>query len=312
MCGIVGWIDWNRDLREQGAVVMAMAGRLAARGPDADGLWTSPHAALGHRRLVVVDPAGGAQPMVRSRAGGDYVITYNGELYNTEEIRRDLLARGYVFQGHSDTEVLLDSYMEWGPACVARLNGIFAFGIWSEADQSLFLARDRLGVKPLFYAERGGAFLFASEIKALLAHSAVRPEVDGAGLAEVLILGPARTPGCGVFKGISELKAGHCLILDRGGLRVRRYWGLESREHPDDLDTTVERVRELVVDTVERQLVSDVPIATFLSGGLDSSAITAIAANALRRDGQEPLTTFEVDYADNARFFRPTAFQPNP
>lgn len=312
MCGIVGWIDWNEDLRQQGPVVTSMGRKLAARGPDAEGLWTSPHAAFGHRRLVVVDPAGGAQPMVRAKGGRNYVLTYNGELYNTEELRQELLARGYAFQGHSDTEVLLTAYMEWGPACVDRLNGIFAFGVWSDADQTLFLARDRMGVKPLFYAERGGAFLFASEIKALLAHPLVKPEVDESGLAEVLILGPARTPGFGVFKGVSEVKAGHCLTLDRSGRRSRAYWALDSHEHPDDLDDSVARVRELVVDTVERQLVSDVPIATFLSGGLDSSAITAIAANALKRDGLGPLTTFEVDYADNARFFHPTAFQPNP
>ena len=255
--------------------------------------------------------------MVRSPSGEsarvrDYVITYNGELYNTEELHRDLLARGYAFQGHSDTEVLLTAYIEWGPACVDRFNGIFAFGIWSEADQSLFLARDRLGVKPLFYARCGSGLLFASELKALLAHPAVKPEVDETGLAEVLILGPARTPGHGVFKGAEELKPGHCLTFDRQGTHIHQYWALESHPHPDDLETTVARVRELFLDTVERQLVSDVPISTFLSGGLDSSGITAVAANAFKRDGLGTLPTFEVDYVGNDRYFHPTAYQPNP
>lgn len=317
MCGIVGWLDWEQDLSRQGPLVLAMARRLSKRGPDDEGVWTSPHVAFGHRRLVVVDPAGGRQPMVRHRGGSqggggqEFVITYNGELYNTEELRRDLLARGYSFEGHSDTEVLLTAYIEWGPACVDRLNGIFAFGIWSAADETLFLARDRLGVKPLFYAERGSALLFASELKGLLAHPLVEPAVDETGLAEVLIGGPGRTPGHGVFKDVRELRPGHAMLLSRGGMRVYPYWALTSHPHEDDLETTTAKVRDLLVDTVERQLVSDVPISTLLSGGLDSSAITAIAANYLKRQGLGRLTTFSVDYVGNDQYFHPTAFQPN-
>ncbi|MHB9146112.1 MAG: asparagine synthase (glutamine-hydrolyzing) [Symbiobacteriia bacterium] len=311
MCGIVGWLDWEQDLRQQGPLVLKMARRLTHRGPDDEGVWTSPHAALGHRRLVVVDPAGGRQPMVRGGAGHAHVITYNGELYNTESVRQDLLARGHSFQGHSDTEVLLTAYIEWGPACVDRLNGIFAFGIWSEADQSLFLARDRLGVKPLFYTSKGDAFLFASELKALLAHPSVEPTVDETGLAEVLIGGPGRTPGHGIFKGVRELRPGYAILLNRTGLRLWQYWALTSHPHEDDLETTTAKVRDLLVDTVERQLVADVPVSTLLSGGLDSSAITAITANYLKRQGKGPLTTFSLDYVDNGRYFHPTAFQPD-
>lgn len=307
MCGIVGWVDWERDLTGEERVLGTMAGTLAHRGPDAGGVWTSPRAALGHRRLVVVDPAGGGQPMVRSREGKRYLITYNGELYNTPELRRELEARGYVFQGYSDTEALLLAFMEWRTGCLRKLNGIFAFGIWDESDQQLVLGRDRLGVKPLFYTQRDGALLFASEPKALLAHPAVPAEVDAEGLADVLMLGPARTPGLGPFRGMRELRAGHFLVHGRTGTRVSRYWGLRSEPHRDDPAATAARVRELLRDTVERQLVSDVPVCAFLSGGLDSSAVTALAARAL--DG--PLHTYSVDYDGNERHFHPTGFQPD-
>ncbi len=311
MCGIAGWVDWELDLSVKRQVVEAMAERLHHRGPDDSGVWLSPHAALAHRRLIVVDPVGGGQPMVRRRGEKSYVIVYNGELYNTVELRDELKTRGYTFRGRSDTEVLLTSYMEWGPACVGRLNGIFAFGIWSETDQSLFLARDRLGVKPLFYAIRGSGLVFASELKALLVHPAVPPEIDGEGLAEILVMGPARTPGHGVFRGVSELKPGYWLIYDRNGAHIHRYWALESRPHADDLEATAARVRELLGDAVERQLVADVPVSVLLSGGLDSTAITAFAAAAYRRAGAGPLDTYSVDYAGNDKNFRPNKFQPD-
>lgn len=311
MCGIAGWIDWEVDLTQQRPLVEAMREALACRGPDEAGTWLSPRAALAHRRLVVVDPASGRQPMIRQRGGRTCVITYNGELYNTPALRRELQARGHSFQGYGDTEALLLAFVEWGPACVERLNGIFAFAIWSEADQSLFLARDRLGVKPLFYTQRGSAFLFASELKALLAHPAVEPVVDAEGLAEIFILGPARTPGHGVFKGVLELKPGHWLLHSRRGTRIHRYWALKSRPHTDDLPTTVDRVRRLLRDTVERQLVADVPVCTLLSGGVDSSAITALAVQAFRREGRGPIRTFSVDYAHNDLYFRPGEFQPD-
>ncbi|MCL6635537.1 MAG: asparagine synthase (glutamine-hydrolyzing), partial [Peptococcaceae bacterium] len=312
MCGITGWIDWEVDLTRQRHILEAMVDTLSHRGPDASGTWLSPSAALGHRRLIVVDPTGGGQPMTRRSGERAYTITYNGELYNTLELRRELEARGHTFfTRNSDTEVLLVAYMEWGPACVERLNGIFAFAVWNEAGQSLFLARDRLGVKPLFYARRGSAFLFGSELKALLVHPAVRPEVDTEGLAEVFVMGPSRTPGHGVYRGVAELRPGYCLLHDRQGTRIRRYWALESRPHTDDLETTAACVRELFQDTVKRQLVSDVPVCTLLSGGLDSSAITAIAAGVFRREGLGTLHTYSVDYVENQRYFRPDHFQPN-
>ena len=310
MCGIAGWIDWKRDLSKQKEVLGRMTQTLSARGPDAEGYWFSPRAALGHRRLIVVDPEGGLQPMTRKRGEHTCTLVYNGELYNTDEIRSELKALGYRFEGHSDTEVVLVSYMEWGPNCVDRLNGIFAFGIWDSGAQQFFAARDRLGVKPLFYSEKNGMLLFASEIKALLKHPELPAVIGKNGLSEVFLIGPGRTPGNGVFEGVSELRPGHCLLYSNNGLKIRRYWALPNNPHTDNLPDTAARVRELFLDTVKRQLVSDVPLGTLLSGGLDSSAITAIAANTMAAEGKGALQTFSVDYVDNDKYFKENDFQP--
>ncbi|MFO7291266.1 asparagine synthase (glutamine-hydrolysing) [Planifilum fulgidum] len=310
MCGIAGWIDWGRPVSRERSVLKKMNQAMACRGPDDEGVWLSKHAALVHRRLVVIDPEGGAQPMVRRYGGRTYVITYNGELYNMPELRRELETRGHVLTSRSDTELILAAYAEWGEDCPRHLNGIFAFAIWDEASQSLFAARDRIGVKPLFFARRGEGLVFGSELKALLAHPSVRPEVDEEGLAEVLVLGPGRTPGHGVFRGVEELRPGCWLRFDRSGLRVQAYWKLVSRDHSEDLDTTVERVRALFQDSVRRQLVSDVPVGTMLSGGLDSSSISAAVAKVFQEEGKGPLHTFSVDYAGNEKYFRPNEFQP--
>ena len=311
MCGITGWIDWEQDLTGSKPILEKMTETLAFRGPDAAGYWLGKQAALGHRRLIVVDPEGGRQPMVRQVGDRHLVLVYNGELYNTEEIRRELINKGHNFRAYSDTEVLLVAYLEWGPDCVERFNGIFAFGIWDESSQRLFLARDRMGVKPLFYTQRGGAFLFGSELKALLANPKVAPEVDAEGLAEIFGLGPAHTPGQGIFKAIAELRPGHWLLYDRKGIQIKRYWELLSGEHKDDLETTTETVRFLVEDAIRRQLVSDVPVGTFLSGGLDSSIISAVAANNYRDSGKAPLRTYTIDYIDNDKYFKVSDFQPN-
>ncbi len=310
MCGITGWIDWSRDLTKEVHVLQAMNATLSARGPDAEGYWVSPRAAIAHRRLVVVDPSGGGQPMVRKRGDDVYILTYNGELYNTQEIRDALLAKGYSFAGYSDTEVLLTAYIEWGPECLDRFNGIFAFGIWDQTRETLFMARDRLGVKPLFYTQIGSAFLFGSQLKAILANPILPHEVDIEGLAEVFCMGPARTPGCGVFRGVKDLRAGYCLTHSRSGTVVKQYWRLENRPHTDDLATTAGKVTYLLRDIVERQLVSDVPVCTLLSGGLDSSTITAIARDHYKQRGED-LHTWSIDYEGNDRFFRVNEYQPN-
>lgn len=245
------------------------------------------------------------------RQGGTvFVLTYNGELYNTSELRDELEQKGHIFRSRSDTEVLLHAYMEWREACPGKLNGIFAFAVWDTKEEALFIARDRMGVKPLFYAFCGSLFLFGSEQKAILAHPCMRPAVGEEGLLEIFMLGPTHTPGSGVFKGIMELRPGYCAKYNRRGLRLSRYWRLESRIHKDGLTETAAHVRELFCDAVKRQLVSDVPLGALLSGGLDSSAITAVASRFCELEGKGDLSTFSVDFYDNDRYFRPDLFQP--
>ncbi|MEH7387402.1 asparagine synthase (glutamine-hydrolyzing) [Bacillus sp. JJ1521] len=310
MCGITGWIDWQQDLIRQVTTVEKMAQTLAKRGPDACNVFSVHHAALGHTRLIVVDPSGGEQPMTKKSKNGEaFTMVYNGELYNTEELRKELVSRGYVFQSQSDTEVLLTAYIEWRENCVEKLNGIFAFAIWEHGQEKLFMARDRLGVKPLFYKHENSSLLFGSELKAILVHPSQKAEIDCEGLQEVFGLGPSRSPGNGVFKGINELRPSHFLIFDRNGIKVNRYWNVESRKHTDSLEETVEQVRFLVRDAIERQLVADVPVCTLLSGGLDSSAISAIASNHFKQHGRGVLHTYSIDYERNSEFFQSSLFQ---
>ncbi len=313
MCGIAGFIDFAADLTAAEAekeCFEKMKSALKRRGPDQDGIKYYENAALIHTRLSVVDQENGRQPMIFKEGGRELCLIYNGELYNTEELRRRLLTKGYRFAGHSDTEVLLKAYAEWGSGCVDMLNGIFAFAVWDERERELFIARDRIGVKPFFFALRAGAFLFASELKALLLHPAVEPVIDAGSVAELILIGPGRTPGCGVFRGIGELEAGCCGFYGKNGLKLRRYWTLTDREHSDGFESTAEKVRRLVEDSIERQLVSDMPVCAFLSGGLDSSIISAVAAKALAKRG-ERLKTFSVHYLDNEKYFRASKFQPD-
>ncbi|MGN4434555.1 asparagine synthase (glutamine-hydrolyzing) [Bacillus cereus group sp. MYBK69-1] len=311
MCGITGWVDYKRSLEGERDVVTKMAETLAKRGPDDNKVWIKGNVAFGHKRLIVVDPEGGKQPMTCLKDEANYAICYNGELYNTEDIRKELLRRGYTFKGHSDTEVLLASYMEWKEECVDHLNGIYAFAIWDEQKEQVFIARDRLGVKPLFYKYDSGRLLFGSELKAILAHPDVKAEVTLEGLSEIFGLGPSRTPGHGIYAGIKELRPGHAMTFSKNGLCIWRYWNVESKKHEDSFEETVEKTRFLLQDSITRQLVSDVPLCTFLSGGVDSSAITAIAAKEYERSGKGQLHTYSVDYEDNDKYFKANAFQPN-
>ncbi|RJE91077.1 asparagine synthase (glutamine-hydrolyzing) [Paenibacillus sp. 1011MAR3C5] len=311
MCGITGWIDWSSDLTRESDNLERMTDTLAPRGPDAAGTWITTHCALGHRRLSVMDPENGAQPMIRYTGDDQYVVVYNGELYNAPELKRELESRGRSFTTTCDTEVLLVAFMEWGRACVERFNGIFAFAIWDVTAQELFLARDRLGVKPLFFSQRDGLFIFGSEPKSILEHSSVKAEVGAEGLAEIFVIGPARTPGHGVYKGLSELRPGQCMVVNRVGVKTITYWQLRSTPHEHDVQQTAEHVRELLEDTVIRQLISDVPVCTLLSGGLDSSALTTLAVNYYAKNGQGNVHTYSVDYRDNDKHFQAHAFQPN-
>ncbi len=311
MCGITGWIHYKRNLSNQEKLVEKMAETLSKRGPDETNTWVGQHAAFGHKRLIVVDPEGGRQPMSIIHQEHTFTICYNGELYNTEDIRAVLKGKGYSFKGHSDTEVLLTSYIEWREECVNHLNGIFAFAVWDSQKEQVFIGRDRMGVKPLFYFEKDGGLVFGSEIKALLAHPESKAQVTHQGLAEVLGLGPSRTPGEGVFKDMKELRPAHALIFSRDGLKIWRYWNVKSEQHKESFVETVANVRFLLSDAIKRQLVSDVPLCSFLSGGVDSSAITAIAANTYREEGKGNLHTYSIDYEENDQYFTKSDFQPN-
>ena len=312
MCGITGWVDFGRDLSGERLVIEAMTSTMANRGPDAGGVWCSAHAAIGHRRLSVIDLEGGEQPM-RAGVGGpdEVVLTYSGEVYNFTELRGELTALGHEFRTRSDTEVVLHAYLQWGADCVARLNGMFAFGIWDGRRQELLLARDRLGVKPLYYAPLPDGVLFGSEPKAILAHPGFRAEIDAEGLAEVFSQLGTGTPGHGVYRGLSQVRPGTIVRVGRFGVRTSAYWALEAREHTDDLAATASKVRELLADIVHRQTVADVPMCSLLSGGLDSSVVSALAADSLMRRDRTKLATFSVDFAGSADAFTPDQLRPS-
>ena len=310
MCGITGWVDFGRDLRGQRAAIAAMTATMICRGPDAGEVWVSAHAAIGHRRLSVIDLPGGGQPM-HAPGADDVVLTFSGEIYNRTELRRELAARGHQFRTRSGTEVLLHCYLEWGADCVPRLNGMFAFGVWDGRSQELLLARDRLGVKPLYYAPLAEGVVFGSEPKAVFAHPQFRPEIDAEGLAELFSQVGTGTPGHGVYRGLSQVKPGTLVRVGRDGIRASAYWTLEAREHADDLATTAGTVRELLADAVDRQTVTDVPLCSLLSGGLDSSVVSALAADSLRRRDRGKLATFSVDFAGSIDAFMPDQLRPS-
>lgn len=309
MCGIAGVISFKSDMRGELVKCGLMQKALLRRGPDQRGIFLSSEAALVHTRLAVIDIEGGRQPMTLSMGERKFTIVYNGELYNTEEIRKQL-GENVKFETRSDTEVVLCSYMKWGEKCVNYLNGIFAFAIYDEAEHKVFLARDRIGVKPLFYYEAKDRLIFASELNALLEYPEIPHEIDSNGAAELLLLAPGRTAGCGVIKGVKEVKAGCCGYYSADGLKLYEYWRLRAYELNETFDETAEHIRELLLDSIRRQLVSDVPVCTFLSGGLDSSLISSVASAELKKQGKI-LHTFSVDYQDNDKYFVKSHFQPN-
>lgn len=306
MCGIAGAV--GVELRQE--KMQRMLATMARRGPDGSGIYRAEPCCLLHSRLAIIDPEGGAQPMVLRREDEEFCIVYNGELYNTPELRRELEALGHRFLGHSDTEVLLHAYAAFGEECLEKLNGIYAFAVWEKRRRRLFVARDRIGVKPLFYAVKDSGLIFASEIKTILASGEIAAAIDREGAAQLLLMGPGRLPGSGVFHDIKELEPGCCGFWEEGKFKMRRYWKLKDREHTLDFESTSEEIRVLVLDAIQRQMVSDVPIGTFLSGGLDSSIITSVCADAMKRQGSR-LMTFSVDYQDNERYFTPGKFQPD-
>lgn len=306
MCGIAGILSSDIDLRGEKFLVEKMGKTLKKRGPDAAGIYLTPEVALVHRRLSVIDVENGAQPM----HFGKYVIVYNGEIYNTDEVRNELEGFGYKFDTHCDTEVVLKAYDKWGNESVKKLNGIFAYAIYDKKENSLFACRDRIGVKPFFYNKTKNTFSFASKIDTLLCQPYVKSAVDEEGLYEIFMLGPAKTIGKAIFKDICELPPAFCLTYKNGEIKTYPYWKLEAKEFDENEETAAEHTYLLVKDSIERQLVSDVPLATFLSGGLDSSIISKIASDKYKESGKT-LDTYSVDYTDNDKYFKKSLFQPN-
>lgn len=315
MCGIAGFYHREKDYGKDGtyyrSILVAMHEELSRRGPDDAGVYLSGQCGLSHSRLSIIDLSGGHQPMIRRQGERVCAIAYNGELYNAKELRGELKDKGWCFETSCDTEVILLGFMEYGVEIASKLNGIFAFAILDEREDMLYLFRDPLGVKPLFYMKKEHELIFASEPKGILAHPAVTAELDREGLNEVFGVGPARSAGCGVFRGMREVCPGEYITYGKKrALQRKLYWRLESYPHTDSYKRTVETVSELVQDSIRRQMVSDVPICTFLSGGVDSSLVSAVCAAELKKQGKR-LTTFSFDFVDNQKNFKANAFQPS-
>ena len=326
MCGIVGFVNYKQDVSKYGNILINMNNSISRRGPDEEGYYIKNHVALGHKRLIVIDPEGGKQPMqgqkknrpqIAQRAKKEptlncpFCIVYNGQIYNTKKLRQTLEENGFTFEGHCDTEVLLKSYIYYGKDVVHHLNGIFTFAIWDAQKEELFMARDHFGVKPLFYTMQNNSFIFASEIKAIFQYPGVQKILDSQGISELFGIGPAHTPGTTIFNNIFELKPAHFAVFNRSGLHIERYWKLKSEPHTENFDQTCNHLEFLLKDSITRQLVSDVPLCTFLSGGLDSSIITRYAADHCHEKGLPPLDTYSIDYVDNDKNFVKSDFQPN-
>jgi asparagine synthase (glutamine-hydrolysing) len=308
MCGITGFVDFTPAAEDRAGLVEAMTATMHRRGPDDQRTWLDDRVALGVRRLSVVDIEGGVQPMVAAEPGGRPVaLAYTGEVFNCDELRAELRSHGHTFRTTSDTEVVLAAFRQWGPACAERLLGMFAFAVWDGRAEELHLVRDRFGIYPMYYAEVPGGFTFGSAQKALLAHPAVRPDVDADGLRAIVDF--VKAPENGVFAAMREVRAGTTVRFGRAGLSISRYWNPPARPHEDDLDTTIGTVRELLEDSVRRQLHSDVPLGSFLSGGLDSSALAALA---VRQPGGEGLRTYSIDFAGHDKVFTADEVRSTP
>jgi asparagine synthase (glutamine-hydrolysing) len=292
MCGIVG----VRDLKGapvDGRLLEPMVDSIRHRGPDDRGIWSDGPVALGHARLSIIDLSGGAQPM--SNPAGTLEIVFNGEIFNYRELREELVARGHRFATHSDTEVILHLYEERGEACVEAMNGQWAFAIWDARREKLFLSRDRVGIRPLYYTTAGDQLVFASEVKALFQHPAVERRIDPRTLDDVFTFWcsvPPRT----IFAGVNELPPGHNLTAEKGRVDVRRYWalGYGPAASPRTDEDHVEGLRELLVDATRLRMRADVPVGAYLSGGLDSSATVAI----IKTFTDTTLHTFSVAFED--------------
>lgn len=316
MCGIAGFYQSSFNYLKDGIWenrLIKMKQSINHRGPDDNDIYLRTHIGLAHTRLSIIDLEYGKQPMKCCYNGKSGVICYNGEIYNYPELRAVLMARGASFRTDSDTEVILMGYLMYGTSFFQSLNGIFAFAIYDETTDELIIARDHLGVKPLFYQEMATSFVFGSEPKALFAYG-ILPYLNADSFREVLGLGPAKTPGNGVYSGMKELLAGSYMIIkpspgnDCYKTETHFYWKLAPREITDSYEEASEKVYYLINDAIKKQMISDIPICTFMSGGLDSSLVSAICARNLAVD-DKTLTTFSFDFVDNNINFKSNDFQ---
>ncbi|NOT12184.1 MAG: amidotransferase 1, exosortase A system-associated [Methylococcaceae bacterium] len=297
MCGIVGIFD----LREKREINRDLLSRMNEtqfhRGPDEGGLHTEPGLGFGHRRLSIIDLSSGQQPMISRDK--NTILTFNGEIYNFQELRKELEALGYVFDTHCDTEVILYGWQAWGEACVDKLRGMFAFAIWDRDRQTLFMARDRLGVKPLYYAElASGQFIFGSELKSLKEHPDLPRQLDQTAIEDYFGFGYVPDPKT-IYKNVHKLEPGHCLTIQRGtnSYRPRQYWDVQFNPRPaQDLKQTEEELIERFREAVKIRMVADVPLGAFLSGGVDSSAVVAMMAGLT----PDPVNTCSISFGDPA------------
>ncbi len=314
MCGIAGFcnhkIDYRKKENQWNEVLRKMNLVQKHRGPDGEGIFLTEHCGLAHVRLAIIDLETGAQPITRTGKSGIYTIVFNGEIYNMQLLKKELIKKGHGFKTTSDTEVILIGFIEEGIRFLKKLNGIFSFAIWNHREEELTLVRDRVGVKPLFYTLKESGVVFSSEIKGIFQYPEIEAKVDKKGLAEIFGLGPAKTYGKGVFHRIEEVLPGYCYQISRSGLQVTNYWSLKSYNHVDSFEETVEKTKYLLTDSIKQQMRSDVPICTFLSGGIDSSLVTSICSQELSKEGKQ-LDTFSFDFVNNDMNFKSNALQPS-
>ncbi|MEG0367572.1 MAG: asparagine synthase (glutamine-hydrolyzing), partial [Coprobacillus sp.] len=300
MCGIVTICNYTKNLLELDEKLKRMSELLVYRGPNHEGYSLSKHCLMAHRRLSIIDLENGNQPMSYTKNGRTYRITYNGEIYNMMDIKKQLINLGYIFETTSDTEVVLASYVEYQENCLDLFEGVFAFVI--DDGEKLFIARDQLGVKPLFYYQDEATIVIASEIKCILEYIG-KAVVDVHGVKELLGLGPSLSPGYTLYKDIYSLRPGYYMYFD-GQCDLHCYWKLHDEKHTDNLEETIHHVKELVIDSIQKQLLSDVPVSSMLSGGLDSSIVTAVAAQYI-----QPLATYSISYEDQEKYFQAYEYQ---
>ena len=304
MCGICGYINSKEKVKSDN-IIKNMANEMSKNSPEALNIYINSNIALGYSRTSVIDLLNGNQPMSYEYDSNIYTIVYSGNLYNSDEIKKDLINQGFDFKTTSDAEVVLVSYIAYKEKCLEKFSGIYSFVIHTQKNNTLFLARDRLGVKPLFYTISNNTLIFASEIKAILKHPFIKAKIGEKEIMELIGLGPAHNPGNTYFKDIYELKAGHFATYSDINFNTYCYWDLKTENFEDDIYTTISKTKELVTASLKRQLISDVPVCTMLSGGLDSSVLTALA-----KQENSKLSTFSIDFTGNDTAFESNAYQP--